>query len=221
MDYDVVKTSVINAYKSFKSDDKKFSDSMNIFFQNGKENPSVAKIIMRDQLNQGMLNANKILSKVASIPTPSITEPHMHYANEKIYTLALTAAVRSVEAEEIYKQTEYHDSETVDSNISSKRAFFDSWKEKYPKTGRLRERIIDANRLSMNETKPKADWFDKINFAKTISEYQKDYPKSFYTRYSLIANGQINKSKVTPKLKSWFKRFSYKILLRGKFIFKK
>lgn len=221
MDYDVVRTSVINAYKSFKLDDKKFLDSMNVFFQNGKENPSVAKIIMKEQLNQSMLNTNKMISEVAAMPIPSITEPYMYYAHESIYSLALTNALKSIEAEEIYKQTECNNANNADLNTNERKMFLDSWKKKYPKTGEMRERIIDANRLSMSEIKPKAGWLEKINFAKTISEYKKDYPKSFYVRYSLISNNQIIESEVTPRVKNWFERFSYKMLLNGKFKFKK
>ena len=221
MNYDVVKESVICAYKSFKSDNKKFSDSMNNFFYNGKENPSVAKIIMREYFNEGLLSTNKMLSDVAAMPTPTIAEPYVRYANEKIYTLALTTALKSVEADEIYKHTKCCNSDNADLNTNAKKEFLDSWKEKYPRTGKLRDRIIDANRLSMKEIKPKATWFEKINFAKMISEYLKDYPKSFYTRYSLLSEGQINETKVTPRVEGWFKRFSYKMLMKGKLRFKK
>ena len=64
-------------------------------------------------------------------------------------------------------------------------------------------------------------WFEKINFAKTIKEYKKDYPKTFNVRYELIMQNQITEGKVTPKVRNWFRRITYKMLIKNGFKFKK
>ena len=106
-------------------------------------------------------------------------------------------------------------------HYKQKLEFNKKWQELYPKTGKIRERIIDANRISMDHVTSKAGWFEKINFVKTLTEYKKDYPKSFYVRYLLIMNNQIEEESVTPRVKNWFKRFSYKQLIKNGFCYKK
>lgn len=221
MDYDVVKECVQNAYKNFRYNDKKFYGSLNEYYKHGRENPSVAKIIMREQLNQIKSDANRILYDAVSLPSASIFEPLSQYSNEKIYTLSISTAIKSAEAEEIYKKANKSDVEDVESNTNLKNEFLDSWKKKYPRTGDIREHIIETNRLSTKEVRPKASWFEKISIAKTIAEYQKKYPKTFYARYSLITDKQINETNITPRVKNWFKRLSYKMLINGIFSFKK
>ena len=72
----------------------------------------------------------------------------------------------------------------------------------------------------MDSVNKKAGWFEKINFAKTLAEYKKDYPKTFYTRYALVMNEQIAENNVTPSVKGWFSRFLYKRYLRENFCFR-
>ena len=221
MDYDVVKTCVQSAYKNFNSDDKKFYQSMNKFYEYGKENPSVAKIILNDRLNKNMFKARQLLADVASMPTPSFMEPHIFYARGQIYNAAAAVALKSINSHDLYEKVNNKDEETFGKDLIYKQEFDESWSAKYPRSGKIRERIIDANRISMDKVKQKAGWFEKINFAKTLGEYQKLYPKTFYTRYSLILHNHISEDCVTSAVSGLFKRFIYKMLIKGKFGFKK
>ena len=221
MDYDVVKTYVQSAYKNFNSDGNKFYQSMNKFYEYGKENPSVAKIIMNDRLNKNMLQARQLLTEVASLPTTSFMEPHIFYARGQIYNAAAAVALKSIDSHDLYEKVNNKNGNIFDKDLRYKHEFDESWAAKYPKSGKIRERIIDANRISMDKVKQKAGWFEKINFAKTLGEYQKLYPKTFYARYSLIMHNQISEDGVTSAVSGLFKRFIYKMLIKGKFGFKK
>jgi len=221
MDYDVVKTSIENAYKYFGKDDGKFYSAMNDFYKEGKKNPSVARIYLQDYITKEIRTAKHIMNKASMMSFPEIDPlmlgSRLSYQN-LIYSMSVSNAMRSIQATDIYKNTEYN--ETTFRNEERKK-FDEIWAEKYPRTGKIRERIIQANRIKPDEVTPKASMSTKINYAKTISEYKKDYPKSFNARYALIINGQIKEDEVTPSVKKWFKRFSYKRLIKQGFCFKK
>ena len=227
MDYDVVRTSVSTAYNNYKKNDSKFYNSMDNFYKVGKENPTVARIILQDQIRKGVESARQMLSNVPSLPLPGILEPQMRDATLGMYGLALSSAQRSISASDIYNETaylddpDYHNFRATYLGLESRREFDDSWNKKYPKTGQLRERIIENDRISMDKVNAKAGWFEKINFAKTIKEYKKDYPKTFNVRYELIMQNQITEEKVTPKVRNWFRRITYKMLIKNGFKFKK
>ena len=46
MDFDVVRNSIANAYKSYKCNDVKFENSMYDFYKEGAKNPTVARIML-------------------------------------------------------------------------------------------------------------------------------------------------------------------------------
>lgn len=218
MNYDVVKTSVINAYKNYKNNDKEFYANMDSFYKEGKDNPSVARIILQDHVRKGQEAAHQMLFDASGIPAPSFYEPMVSDARSQIYNITIQSGLRSFEAENIYKDTAYINK---DNGLSSRKEFDEAWSSKYPKTGKLRERLIEDNRISMDKVTPKANWIDKISTVKTIGEYKQDYPKTFLARCALIVDGQINEDGVTPSVKNWFKRFSYKKLIKKGFNFKK
>jgi len=227
MDYDVVRTSVFTAYNNYKKNDSKFYNSMDNFYKVGKENPTVARIILQDQIRKGVESARQMLSDVSRLPMQGIMEPQMRDATLGMYGFAVSSAQRSISAIDIYNETAYiddpdcHNFRATYLGLDSRREFDDSWNKKYPRTGQLRERIIESNRISMDKVNAKAGWFEKINFAKTIKEYKKDYPKTFNVRYVLIMQNQITEEKVTPKVRNWFRRITYKMLIKNGFKFKK
>ena len=221
MDYDVVKTSVQNAYNNFGRSDVKFYSAMSTFYKEGKKNPSVAKIIMQDNIRKNQEVASQMLKDAAAFPLLDVTVlayPEMLRHSHQLYDLSLNAAMKSINAEQIYKNTEY-----VSEEVGLKEAsdFQKTWNELYPKTGKKRERIIKANRISMDKVSEKADWSEKVNYAKTVEEYKKDYPKTFNARLRLLFDGQIEDENVTSRVSGWFKRFSYKRLIKKGFSFKK
>jgi len=226
MDYDVVRTSVSTAYNNYKKNDSKFYNSMDNFYKVGKENPTVARIILQDQIRKGVESARQMLSDVSRLPTQGIMEPQTRDATLGMYGFAVSSAQRSISAIDIYNETAYiddpdcHNFRATYLGLESRREFDESWNKKYPKTGQLRERIIENDRISMDKVNPKAGWFEKINFVKTLKEYKKDYPKTFNVRYALIMQNQITEEKVTPRVKNWFRRIAYKTLIKNGFKFK-
>lgn len=215
MDFDVVRNSIANAYKSYKCNDVKFENSMYDFYKEGAKNPTVARIMLQDHIKKGQEAASRAMAEIAALPTSGLFEQTM--ANNRIYNLPAQLAMRSIEAEDMFNATPYN--EYTDN--TARQAFDEKWNKLYPKSGQIRKRIIEANRISMDNVTPKAGWTEKINFSRTLGEYKADYPKTFYTRYWLIMNSQIKEGSVTSKVKSWYKRFFYKKLLKGSFGFKK
>ena len=215
MDFDVVRNNITNAYRNYKLDDAKFENSMYDFYKEGAKNPSVAKIMMQDYVRKGQEAAKKMLTEVAAIHTPSLLEASV--TCNRVYNFAAQFALRSIEASDMYNCTPYNEY----TNNLARKAFDERWNELYPRTAKIRERIICANRMSMDNVTPKASWLEKVNFAKTLGEYKLDYPKTFYARYWLIMNSHIEEGSVTSKVKHWYNRFFYKRLIKGHFGFKK
>ena len=221
MDYDVVRENVVAACANYKKNDAKFYTQMNGFYKEGKKNPSVAKIILQDHIYKSQKVASRMLNDAASFSQsdiPAILYPEFVGRMNQIFTLSSAAALRSMTISDIYEETKY-----INENVGkcAREEFDESWNKKYPKTGKLRERIIEANRLDMDKVTPKAGWYAKINYAKTLAEYKKDYPKTFFARYALIMNGEIQEDNITSRIKGWFSRLSYKRLIKNGFCFKK
>ncbi|MEE3348798.1 MAG: hypothetical protein VZR09_02040 [Candidatus Gastranaerophilaceae bacterium] len=215
MDFDVVRSSITSAYRNFKFNDTKFVNSMHDFYNEGAKNPSVAKIIMQDQIRKGQETSRKILTEVASLPTPGLFEPTE--ATFHLYNFSAQFAAKSINAADMYNSTSYN--EYVGN--TARKTFDEAWDKLYPKSGKTRERIILANRILTDSVTPKAGWLDKLRFAKTIAEYKTDYPNTFAARYWLIMNSQIKEDSVTLRVKPWCKRFFYKRLIKNHFGFKK
>ena len=210
MDYDVVRDSVQNAYKYFGQNDNKFRSSMENYYKEGEKNPTVARIILQDRIKDALAASRDMLNYAAAIhPSEAMMYPE---AALRIPQISLQMAMKSITAQDMYKDT---------VEMPSRKSFDKKWNTLYPKTGEKRERIIESGRMSANHVTHKASWYNKINFAKTLAEYKKDYPKTFYARYMLILNEQIKEGEITPKVKNWFKRFSYKKLIKNGFSFKK
>ena len=109
MDYDVVRASVSTAYKNYRKDDAKFYSSMDTFYKTGKENPTVARIILQDEIKKGLESARQIFSDISSIHLPGMIEPQMRDVTLGMYGFALSSAQRSLNACDIYNETAYID----------------------------------------------------------------------------------------------------------------
>jgi len=222
MNYDVVSNSIASAYRYYGNNDTEFYFSMKDFYTEGAKSPSVAKIMLNDYLYNKKKQVGNMLQDVSTIPVtriPLYAYPEAAVMQKNIYGTAISSAMKCLSAQDIYRNTAHFASPHFWDN--SRKDFDDEWNRLYPKTGKIRERIIDANRISMDHVTKKADWFEKINFIKSIAEYKKDYPKTFFARYWLIYNNQIEEGHVTSRVKNWFKRFSYKRLIKDGFSFKK
>lgn len=194
---------------------------MDKFFKEGKKNPSVARIMLQDYIIKNQKTAGKMLNEAASFSQcdiPAILYPEFAGRMNEIYNLSSVIALRSMDIADIYEETKYL---SDDLGNHSRKEFNEVWDKNYPKTAELRKRIIEAGRLSMDRVNPKASWLSKINFVKTLAEYKNDYPKTFFARYALIMNGQIEDDNVTSRVKGWLSRFSYKRLIKNGFGFKK
>lgn len=207
MDFNVVKTNAESAFKYYKSDDKKYTDSMKNLYSEGKKNPSVTSIILDNTINNGVKKVSDLSQDmIDGARVPSILPVVDHFEQmadfEARANIALLAMQKGVNANEI----------PTDKNIQKlpeKWEFDKRFDELYPKTGEIRKRIIDAHRIQMDKVTPKANWSDKIMYAKTNKEYKEMYPKSFFTRTALIMKNQIKDNEVTKRVSGFFKRLSY------------
>ena len=103
MDYDVVRDSINSAYVNYKTNDSKYYSSMNDFYKEGKKNPSVAKILLQDCVAKQQRQAMKMMAEVLAIPGPEFFEPMISNARINLYNLSLFNAMKSIEAEDLYK----------------------------------------------------------------------------------------------------------------------
>lgn len=207
MDYNVMKLHAIDAFRTYKNDDTKYKTAMTDFYAKGKENPSVSKIILDDTITNGQKAASIVSNEVMkNAKTPVILPVSSHFNQmaefEARANMALMAIKRGIDASEIPEDKNLE-------KLSEKQEFNQRFNELYPKTAQKRERIIDAHRIKMNEVTPKANWSEKIMYAKTNAEYRELYPKSFMTRVSLIIKNQIRDNEVTKRVNGFFNRLSY------------
>lgn len=220
MDYDVVRTNIDSAYTNFRRNNDKFYEAMNNFYSEGKKNPVVAKIMMNDRVLMGKKIAATAMDDVSamSFSNEILNAAYAAEAQKRLYYSTLNDALRAVEAEEIYENTRYLSSGT---SSKAKKEFDNEWNRLYPRTGKLRDRIINSSRVVMGNVIPKTGWFDKITMARTLAEYREDYPKTFNLRYMLISKKQITEGNISKRVSNWFERLFYKKMLKGQFCFKK
>ena len=219
MDYNVMKLHAIDAFRTYKNDDTKYKTAMTDFYAKGKENPSVSKIILDDTITSGQKAASIVSNEVMkNAKTPVILPVSGHFNQmaefEARTNMALMAIKRGIDASEIPEDKNLE-------KLSEKQEFNQRFNELYPKTAQKRERIIDAHRIKMNEVTPKANWSEKIMYAKTNAEYRELYPKSFMTRVSLIIKNQIRDNEVTKRVNGFFNRLSYLPIVDRSFHFMK
>lgn len=219
MDYNVMKLHAIDAFRTYKNDDTKYKTAMTDFYAKGKENPSVSKIILDDTITNGQKAASIVSNEVMkNAKTPVILPVSGHFNQmaefEARTNMALMAIKRGIDASEIPEDKNLE-------KLSEKQEFNQRFNELYPKTAQKRERIIDAHRIKMNEVTPKANWSEKIMYAKTNAEYRELYPKSFMTRVSLIIKNQIRDNEVTKRVNGFFNRLSYLPIVDRSFHFMK
>ncbi len=219
MDYNVMKLRAIDAFRNYKNDDTKFKTAMTDFYAVGKENPSVSKIILDDTISNGQKAASIVSDEVMkNIKTPVIFPVSAHFDQmaefEARTNIALMAIKRGIDASEIPEDKNLE-------KLSEKQEFNQRFNELYPKTAQKRERIIDAHRIKMNEVTPKANWSEKIMYAKTNAEYKELYPKSFLTRMALVIRNQIRDNEVTKRVSGFFNRLSYLSTVDSSFHFMK
>ena len=219
MDYNIIKTNAENAFKYYKSDDKKYTDSMKNLYSEGNKNPSVTSIILDNTINNSIGKMSDLSQEmIDGARVPSILPSFDHFEQmadfEARTNIALLAMKKGINASEIQ----------TDKNIQKlpeKQEFDKRFNELYPKTGEIRKRTIDAHRIKMDKVTPKANWSDKIMYAKTNKEYKEMYPKSFLTRATLIMKNQIKDNEVTKRVSGFFRRLSYYPFVDNSFRFLK
>lgn len=207
MDYNVVRAQAVDAFKYYKNDDKKYRDSMTKLYAEGKSNPTVTKVILDNTVSDKIGRLSQISSEVMrDARTPDFYPLCDHFGQIDEFNaranIALMSMKRSLDVSDMPNDKSLND-------LAEKKVFDEKFNELYPRTGKIRERIIDAHRIKMDEVTPKDSWSNKITYAKTNGEYRELYPKSFLTRMSLIIKGQIRDNEVTKRVSGFFSRLSY------------
>ena len=211
MEYDVVKSHAISAIRSYKKDSKKYQDSMTKFYSAGKENPSVANIILQHNVNQHV-------SAMRDLSNSIVLSDAMNTHNIGRMNTGLFYATQAIQ--DGINTMEIPNDKSLNS-LAAKQEYDKVYNELYPKTGKIRKMIAESGHLKIGKVSPKMTWEEKVMNTTSISDLKKIYPKSINARIRLFTDGQIEQNTVTPKVKGFFNRLTYKFLIKDGFSFAK
>ena len=212
MDFDVVRTSIINAYQTYGNSDKEtFNKNMSKFYTAGKQNPSVAHMILIDQLrkeglNQAQTNKQHLKtfkdnSKVDIeylIPIADKTPIIERQLNRDAAELEMCLGIQKV-----LKANETQMTDLLSEEVKPLKENFDeTYKTLYPRTYKIRKEIIENTDFSMDKVTPKHSYYEKIKLAEPEQGWKSIYPRSYENRCRLIGTDRIGKSGTV----SWLKK---------------
>lgn len=214
MIYDVIRTSIINAYRTYgSSDTKTFNKCMSEFYTNGKQNPSVAHMILVDQLRkEGVKQSqvNKQHLKTIKENSKVDTELLVPFSDEtKIIERQLSRDTARFEMNlEILKFLQAKKTQMTDllaDDVKKLKENFDAeYKLAYLKSYRVRKQIIEGTNFSMDKVVPKRSYYTKIKLAEPEKGWESIYPKSYENRCRLISMDRIGKKGKVNRLKKIF-----------------
>ena len=212
MDFDVVRTSIINAYKTYGSSDKQtFNKSMSEFYIAGKQNPSVAHMILVDQLRKEGLNqsqANKQHLKTFKENSKMDTEWLKPFADktpiiERQVNREVALFDMNLGILKVLKANETQMTDLLSEEVKPlKESFDETYKILYPRTYKIRKEIIENTDFSMDKVTPKRSYYEKIKLAEPEDGWKSIYPRSYENRCRLIGMERIGKSGTV----SWLKK---------------
>lgn len=212
MDISVLRSNSADAFKYYKTDDKKFNHAMGNFYREGVKNPSVARLIFKDENKKHIEKLQKVqvefLRNASQIQSPSC-DTFSKIPTEKASLYYATVMLKSI------LNTKNIENDEKLNSIPEKKVFDKKYQELYPRTGALRKRIIEAGQVVPDKVMPKTSWAEKMMNLRTVGELKEKYPKTFLVRTKLIMDGQFNQDRVKPRIKGFFNRLSYKTLFKA------
>lgn len=206
MDFDVVRTSIINAYQTYGSSDKEsFNKNMSKFYTVGKLNPSVAHMILIDQLrkeglNQAQMNKQylKTFNDNSKVDIEHLTPIAERQLNRDTAELEMCLGISKV-----LKATETQMADLLSEEVKPlKESFDETYRALYPRTYKIRKEIIENTDFSIDRVVPKRSYYEKIKLAEPEQGWKSIYPRSYENRCRLIGMDRIGKSGTV----SWLKK---------------
>ena len=212
MNFDVVRTSIINAYQTYGSSDKEtFNKNMSEFYTEGKQNPSVAHMILVDQLRKEGLNqsqANKQHLKTFKENSKMDTEWLKPFADktpviERQVNREVALFEMNLGILKVLKANETQMTNLLSEEVKPlKKSFDEAYKTLYPRTYKIRKEIIENTDFSMDKVTPKRSYYEKIKLAEPEQGWKSIYPRSYENRCRLIGMDRIGESGTV----SWLKK---------------
>jgi len=214
MDYDVVRTNVKNAYKTYGSSDKNsFNKNMSEFYTVGKQNPSVAHMILVDQLRKEGLKqsqANEQHLKTFKDNFKVDIEYFIPFADktpiiERQSKRDAAKLEMCLGTQKVLKANETQMSDLLSEEVKPIKEGFDTvYKAMYPRTYHIRKRLIEKFGFSMYKTAPKRPYNEKIQLAEPNNGWRAIYPNTYETRIRLLSMNRLGKNGVVSILKKMF-----------------
>lgn len=222
MNYDVVTKSAKDAVKFFKNDDKKYIQAMRTFYTQGKKNPSVARIIMQNEIvnnaSDAMIRHKTILKEIEEFrPDYSTEMPStlLNMAHNSILmqdVVVLHGKVKTLEmmnnAFKMFDSLNILGKESPTEVSSLKTKFDESFDKLYPRTGNVRKNIAQFH-IRMDKVKPKLKADKKRIILEPEKGYLALYPKTYYTRLMLA------KSKKSLKDMNWIEKLKFSKIFKS------
>ncbi len=176
---------------------------MQTYYTAGKQNPSVAHIILVDQINKERLKQSEanyrnyeLFKNNAKFDTelliPIIDKTSVIERQVKrdfaIFD-TLMGGMKIINASETYMTDEISDEVKL-----SKDAFDKIYKTLYPKTYHIRKRLIEDYGFSMDRIAPKRQYQEKLKLVAQEDGWKSIYPNSYETRIRLLSLERLGKS---------------------------
>lgn len=217
---DVLRTAAQNAFNSYgKKDNTEHSNNMKIFYETGRENPIVARMILHESIIEGAKKDKNSIESAAEEATscftrqidnsdPMIWDPFLGgiqkgYLKKELSNNVLIVEIKS-KLDALRKLVDAQGSEMGDKlqedAVESRDRFYGELNELYPRTGRVREKLIRQYGVTTTSpTVPKRSTAAKIVLSEPEGGYKSIYPNTFETRVRLLANNRLGKKgKMNP-----------------------
>lgn len=140
LNIDVLRQSAAEACQYARYNDNRIQKPIIKFYEEGIKSPSVANIVMREQLQKSI-----------------------HKTNKKALLTGETIADIINHTRTTLKNIKFNKFTSV---LPYQNAFIDKYHNMYPKTMLLREYLINHDRIKMNKVTKKAGWLKKLMIAK-------------------------------------------------------
>ncbi len=214
MDYNVIRTHSQNAYKYYNNCDSRYISTVSSFFKEGVKNPSVALMIMNDEVNKYTNTLFEAAEKLQNGKHAPIKMDAYSLHQRNILNNYIKKNKQGAMFELIMNQTKTDDilKNKIIKLLPEHKHFFDTFEKLYPNS---KDKRLLITYLSMDKVIPKKTWAEKVLALYPINQLNKNYPKTQNLRIELLEDGRIQDNKILPKIKNYIQRQKYKKLLHN------
>ena len=153
MDIKSIRENVYDIYRYSKYGDDRAMNSMIKFYEQGTESPQQSMLIMRDEFKKQMQKDVKTIEERLSFGTISGDRATDEFAAIDFVPFEVSMLENKPEVQPALDK------------------FIEAFEKLYPKTYKLRQELINNDRVLLDSVTPKANWFKKLKIKRMMKLY--------------------------------------------------